>query len=122
MIWSLILAAVGLAGLYLAGKKNYWGWGIGLAAQLLWIVYAVVSEQYGFILSALAYGFVYGKNFVDWGPKIKLGEEVLPIPSTIVINTGGELDKYTMDEITRKLTTVGAQGMATRPISMRPKL
>jgi len=66
MIWSFALAAIGIAGLWLAGRRNAWGWAIGLAAQLLWIAYAIVTVQYGFILSALAYGFVYGKNFVAW--------------------------------------------------------
>jgi hypothetical protein len=66
MIWSLALAAVGVLGIYLSGKKNYWGWGIGLGAQVLWIVYAVVTQQWGFIISALAYGWVYGKNFLSW--------------------------------------------------------
>lgn len=65
-IWSLALAAVGVLGIYLSGKKNYWGWGIGLGAQVLWIVYAVVTDQWGFIISALAYGWVYGKNFLTW--------------------------------------------------------
>jgi len=66
VVWSLVLAAVGIAGLWIAGKKNAWGWLVGLAAQVLWIVYACVTVQYGFIISALAYGFVYGKNFITW--------------------------------------------------------
>lgn len=66
LIWSVGLAAIGIFGLLIAGRKNSLGWGIGLAAQLLWIIYAVVTAQYGFILSALAYGFVYGKNFLAW--------------------------------------------------------
>lgn len=66
MIWSLALAAVGVLGIYLSGNKNYWGWGIGLGAQALWVVYAVVTQQWGFIISALAYGWVYGKNFLSW--------------------------------------------------------
>ena len=69
MIWSLVLAAVGIAGLWLAGKKNSWGWAIGLAAQVLWVIYALVTQQYGFIISALAYGFVYAKNFIAWRTK-----------------------------------------------------
>lgn len=62
MIWSFVLAAVGIAGIYLAGKKSKWGWGLGLAAQVLWLIFAVVTAQYGFILTAVAYGAVYGKN------------------------------------------------------------
>ena len=66
MIWSFVLAAVGIAGIYLAGKKSKWGWGLGLAAQVLWLVFAVVTAQYGFILTAVAYGAVYGKNLWQW--------------------------------------------------------
>jgi hypothetical protein len=85
MIWSLALAAVGVLGIYLSGKKNYWGWGIGLGAQVLWIVYAIVTQQWGFIISALAYGWVYGKNFLSWR-----GESILartPVPEAIVRGT-----------------------------------
>lgn len=66
MTWSLVLAAVGVFGLYLAGRKVWWAWFVGTAAQGLWIVYAVVTEQYGFIISALAYGWVYSLNGVKW--------------------------------------------------------
>lgn len=66
MIWSFVLAAVGIAGIYLAGKKSKWGWGLGLAAQVLWLIFAVVTAQYGFILTAVAYGAVYGKNLYQW--------------------------------------------------------
>lgn len=66
MIWSLTLAAVGILGIWLAGKKNLWGWAIGFGAQLLWIVYAIATTQYGFILSAVAYGAVYANNWRKW--------------------------------------------------------
>lgn len=66
MIWSFVLAAVGIAGIYLAGRKSKWGWGLGLAAQVLWVVFALTTAQYGFILTAVAYGAVYGKNLWQW--------------------------------------------------------
>lgn len=66
IVWSFTLAAIGILGIYMAGKKNAWGWFIGLSAQVLWIVFAVVTGQYGFIASALAYGFIYGKNWLAW--------------------------------------------------------
>lgn len=74
--WSIALAAVGILGIYLAGKKNLWGWAVGVGAQLLWIVYAIVTGQWGFILSALAYGWVYGLNWWRWARErgmIRLG-------------------------------------------------
>lgn len=66
LIWSTVLAAVGILGLYVAGRRLWWGWAIGLAAQVLWIAYAIVTRQWGFIASALAYGFVYGRNALRW--------------------------------------------------------
>lgn len=64
--WSVGLAAVGITGLWLAGSNNRLGWALGLAAQGLWVAYAVATSQWGFILSALAYGFVYGRNWLRW--------------------------------------------------------
>jgi hypothetical protein len=68
-MWSFILAAVGIFGIYLAGKKNKYGWAIGFGTQALWIIFAIATKQYGFIFSALAYGWVYGKNYVAWNKK-----------------------------------------------------
>lgn len=66
IIWSVALAAIGILGIYLAGNRSLWGWCISLAAQALWFIFAIVTQQYGFILSALAYGWVYGRNFIRW--------------------------------------------------------
>lgn len=66
MWWSLLLTAVGVFGLYMAGRKVWWAWLIGLGAQVLWLSYAVSTQQYGFIVSAVAYGWVYGKNALAW--------------------------------------------------------
>jgi len=66
LIWSISLAAIGILGIYLAGNKSRWGWALGFGAQVLWAVFAVVTGQYGFILSAIAYGIVYGRNFSKW--------------------------------------------------------
>lgn len=64
--WSWLLAGVGVTGLYLAGSKSRWGWAVGLAAQVLWVAYALATSQLGFLLSALAYGWVYARNFARW--------------------------------------------------------
>lgn len=66
MLWSWILTAVGVFGLWLAGRKSPWGWAVGLGAQGLWLAYAVTTSQYGFIASAGAYGWVYLRNFMAW--------------------------------------------------------
>ena len=64
--WSISLALIGLIGMHIAGKKSQWGWFIGLAAQVLWIIFATVTAQYGFYLSALGYGYVYANNWWKW--------------------------------------------------------
>lgn len=65
-LWSWLLAAVGVTGLLVAGSKYWWGWMIGLGAQVLWFIYAVATRQYGFIVSAFAYGAVYARNALTW--------------------------------------------------------
>lgn len=64
--WSWLLAAIGLTGLWLAGSKRSAGWAVGVGVQVLWIVYALATRQYGFIASALGYGAVNGRNWLRW--------------------------------------------------------
>jgi hypothetical protein len=64
--WSWALTAIGVFGLYLAGRRVWWAWFVGLGAQVPWVIYAVDTEQYGFVVSAFAYGWVYLKNGLAW--------------------------------------------------------
>lgn len=66
MWWSWALTAVGVSGLYLVARKDWRGFAVGVAAQALWIAYAVLTEQWGFIVSALVYGSVYGLGWYNW--------------------------------------------------------
>lgn len=71
--WSYLLTAIGVTGLYLAGKGYWWAWLVGLAAQGFWITYAIATEQWGFIVSAVAYGYVYARNARRWWTSRALG-------------------------------------------------
>lgn len=64
--WSWILTTLGIVGLWAAGSKKAWGWGLGIGLQILWFAYAVTTHQYGFIVSAFAYAFVYARNYLKW--------------------------------------------------------
>lgn len=64
--WSWALTAVGVTGLYLAGSRNRVGWLIGIAAQALWLAYAVSTRQWGFLASVFAYGGVHLRNWLRW--------------------------------------------------------
>jgi len=61
-LWSWVLGALGVTGLLIAGNRVWWGWLINLANEILWIVYAIRTKQYGFILMAIAYALVYARN------------------------------------------------------------
>jgi hypothetical protein len=67
--WSWTLAAIGVTGLWLAGSGRRLGWAVGVGVQVLWVAYAVVTRQWGFIFSALAYGAVNIRNWRRWQPK-----------------------------------------------------
>lgn len=67
--WSVALAVIGVAGLYLTTKKLAVGFAVGVAVQVLWIVYAVISGQYGFIFSALAFAVVNALGLWRWTRK-----------------------------------------------------
>jgi hypothetical protein len=66
MDWSWILAALGVTGIFFVGKKTIFGWFILLANECLWITYAIVTQQYGFIAAAIAYSIVYTKSALSW--------------------------------------------------------
>lgn len=72
--WSYALAAVGITGLWIAGSRRKLGWAIGVAVQVPWLIFAITYELWGFVISALAYGFVYGRNWWRWWRDEKRGD------------------------------------------------
>ena len=66
MDFSWVLATVGVTGMVIAGRNIWWGWALNLGNELLWIIFAVVTKQYGFILMAVGYGAVYAHNAHNW--------------------------------------------------------
>lgn len=66
IMWSWILAAIGVTGIFLVGRKTIWGWLILCVNECLWIAYALATDQYGFIAMALAYAAVYIKSYIHW--------------------------------------------------------
>ena len=64
--WSWLLAVLGVSGMYFVGKKTVWGWLVLLANEVIWVVYAFVTQQYGFIVMAVAYAYVYVMSSFEW--------------------------------------------------------
>lgn len=71
-LWSWVLGVIGVTGMFFAGRKLWWGWGINLANEVLWIIYAIQTAQYGFIFMAVAYGAVYTRNLHSWRRSVDL--------------------------------------------------
>lgn len=65
-LWSWLLTIVGVTGFILAGRKVWWAWHVNLACQILWFAYALITDQYGFIVAALVYSVVFTQNAVKW--------------------------------------------------------
>ena len=65
-LWSWLLAAIGVTGMFFVGKKTVWGWLILLLNECIWIAYALATKQYGFIAMAIAYAAVYIRSYIHW--------------------------------------------------------
>ena len=95
MYWSYILAVIGVTGIFFVGRKTIWGWHILLLNETLWITYAVITKQYGFIFSALAYGIVYVKSYMLWRKEEKANKVRNRIKDK-VFNKGKYPEEYGM--------------------------
>jgi len=81
LYWSYILACLGCFALWLMAKKNKWGWIIGASIQILWIIFALVTKQYGFIVSAIVYAGFYINGYIKWSYTT---EKVTHVDQTVI--------------------------------------
>ena len=72
-MWSYVLAVIGVTGIFFVGRKTIWGWLVLLFNEVLWITYALITDQYGFIFSAIAYAVVYIKSYLLWRREAEKG-------------------------------------------------
>lgn len=59
--WSYALAVLGVSGLFIAANRPKVGWWFNIVAQVVWLAYAVATRQWGFLLTAVAYAYVYAR-------------------------------------------------------------
>jgi hypothetical protein len=52
--------------MWLAGRRLAVGWAVAIVNEVLWIVYAVQTRQWGFIVGALVYIGVFARNWWRW--------------------------------------------------------
>lgn len=66
-LWSYGLAGLGIAQIVLTGQKKRIGWIVGLATSCLWVAFALVTKQYGFLISSTVFGTIHVRNWIAWG-------------------------------------------------------
>ena len=64
--WSWVLAAMGISGMYFVGKKRWEAFLWLMVMECLWIVFALQTKTYGFIVGSIAYIVVYMRNVRAW--------------------------------------------------------
>ena len=68
MAWwvSWALSILGVIGIYLTGKKKWYGFAVGIANECAWVIYSVDTKQWGFIFGSTIYIAVYSLNINKW--------------------------------------------------------
>ena len=64
--WSWALTVMGATTFWLAGRKVWWAWYVGLITQVVWTAYSVATQQWGFLVGVVVYTAVYVRNAVRW--------------------------------------------------------
>lgn len=73
--WSWVLGIIGVTALVCIGRLRWWGWWLAFTNECLWVIYAVVTRQWGFIFAALCYGsvnFYHGRKWRQYAKANKM--------------------------------------------------
>lgn len=66
VLLSWVLGITSVYGLYLAGKHDWRGWAFTVACEPVWIVYAILTHGWGFLIGAIGYMVVGIWNLWKW--------------------------------------------------------
>lgn len=66
LLWSWLLTIVGALGFYLVGRRLLVGWLVCIFSEMLWILYALDTGQYGFIAGAAIYQWIAILSLWRW--------------------------------------------------------
>ena len=61
-----LLSAITIYMTQLVGDKKASAWLVGLANQLLWVVYILATEAWGLIPLNIALWVAYTRNYIKW--------------------------------------------------------
>lgn len=66
MIMPYVLSVIGVTAMLVIGAGRWYGWMVAFVNECLWLVFAFVTKQYGFIVGAAVYGSVNAYNAHRW--------------------------------------------------------
>lgn len=78
LVLQAVLSVIGIVSVWLTGDKKTVGWLVGILYNALWILYAVSTGQYLFIVVCLVYIWVYAVGYMKWNKdnrRTKEGED-----------------------------------------------
>jgi hypothetical protein len=62
--WAWLLTALQVLALWAAGRRRSWGWLLGAGVQPVWITYALLTGQVGFIPGCAVSAAVQARSFL----------------------------------------------------------
>lgn len=65
-IFSWVVTLVGCFGFWLGGKKIWWSWYVNIANQIAWVIFAVITGYYAFLIGTAVYSVVFVRNAYLW--------------------------------------------------------
>lgn len=91
LYWSWLLTGLQVLALWAAGAEYRWGWLLGASVQPPWIVYAVLTDQVGFIPGCAISAAVQICSFLQWrhAPEVS-GRYPWPSETTTRHEAGGD--------------------------------
>lgn len=64
LYWAWILTGLQVIALWAAGRRRWWAWLLGGGVQPVWIVYAILTGQLGFVLGCVVSAVVQLRNYL----------------------------------------------------------
>ena len=65
-VMPYVLSVIGVMAMLTIGRNHWYGWAIAFTNECLWLIFAITTTQYGFILGAAIYGAVNAYNAYNW--------------------------------------------------------
>jgi len=75
--WSWLLTIPQLFAYWQIGNLQRWAWLVAFAVDVLWVVYSLLTAQYGFLTSAVLFGLLALRNWRRWGVE-RVGRPLRP--------------------------------------------